>query len=60
MLVSSEENEVLYSKQFIIFATHKGTPKARVFHYTKLERHHIDRSFSLLGQLINYEENEVL
>ncbi len=33
---------------------------AEVLHYTELERLNIDKQSNLLGQLISYEENEVL
>ncbi len=62
-----EENEVLwiwtlgtYSKHLIYFMIYKSDQKARVLHTFKLERLDHDKSSSLLGLFLSYEENEVL
>ncbi len=49
-----------YSQHFIFFVTYEWDQYSRLFQYTNLERLANDKSTSLLGPLVNYEENEVL
>ncbi len=65
--MSYEENIVLwiwldglYSQQFIFFITFKWAQKARVLHYTRLERLVKEKCSTLLKQFIIYKENKVL
>jgi hypothetical protein len=49
-----------YSQHFLFFLTYDWPPKARVLHYTRLQRAAIDKYFSLLGPFVSYKENAVL
>ncbi len=49
-----------YSQHFIFFVTYHWAQKARVLHYTRLERLARGKHSSLLDPFVSYEENEVL
>jgi hypothetical protein len=51
---------VSYLQHFIFIVTSKLAQKARMLHYTWLERFALDKHYSLLGPFISYEENKVL
>ncbi len=51
---------VLYSQHSIFFVTYESDQLARLFHITKLEGFTSAKHSNLLGQLLSYEENEVL
>jgi len=51
---------VLYSQHSIFFVTYESDQLARLFHITKLKGFTSAKHFNLLGQLLSYEENEVL
>ncbi len=46
-----------YSQHFVFFVTNHWTQKARVLHYTSLERLARDKHSNLLNPFISYEEN---
>jgi len=48
------------SQHLIFFVTYKWVQKAKVLYYTWLERLARDKHCSLLGLLVNYEENGML
>jgi hypothetical protein len=48
------------SEHFIFFATYEWSHKARVLHYTRLERLDMGKQYSLMGQFISYDKNEVV
>jgi hypothetical protein len=43
----------------IFFASYEWNQQAKVLHNTRLAWYAIDKYFSLLGPLLNYEKNEV-
>jgi len=49
-----------YSQRLIFFLTDEWAQKARVLHYTKLERVSRDKDSCLLSPFARYEENEGL
>ncbi len=66
-LLSYKENEVLfiwlsgpYSQHFFFFVNDEWAQKARVLHYSEVEKACQGKYFSLLGPLISYKENEAL
>ncbi len=48
------------SQHFIFFVTHEWAQKPTVLHHTWSQSYANKKSFSLLGPLVNYKENEVL
>ncbi len=48
------------SQHIIFFVTYEWSHKARVSHYTRLERLDMDKQYSLMGPFISYDKDEVL
>jgi hypothetical protein len=51
---------VLYSQHLIFFVTYECAKKARVLHYTRLQRLATDKHSNLSVPFVSYDENKVL
>jgi hypothetical protein len=60
MAALKSKNQGPYSQHFIFFVTYEWAPKARLLHYTGVERLFRDKNHSLLSSFVSCKNKEVL